>query len=160
MMPSHGVQRIPEGLFTEVPRSMEFSEVRYPRKRHKTTLKLVVRVWVRALDLASGGPVCSLVCLRAGCYMQPLGFLGGGTRFRGCMASRPRSYSTPTLWYCASVFSPSPFKREAPRPFFLPLFTEVPRSMEFSEVRIAPVLCTLNLPTCDAFAAIQCRASS
>ena len=105
------------------------------RKRHKTTLKLVVRVWVRALDLASGGPVCSLVCLRAGCYMQPLGFLGGGTRFRGCMASRPRSYSTPTLWCCASVFSPSPFKREAPRPFFLPLFTEVPSSMEFSEVR-------------------------
>ncbi len=28
---------------------------------------------------------------------------------------------------------------------------------EFSEVRIAPVLCTLNLPTCAAFAAIQCR---
>jgi hypothetical protein len=40
------------------------------------------------------------------------------------------------------------------------VFTEVPRSMEFSEVRIAPVLCTLILPTCDAFAAIQCRASS
>jgi hypothetical protein len=46
-----------------------------------TTLKLVVREGVRVLDLASGGLGCSLVALRAGCYMQPLGFLEGEKRF-------------------------------------------------------------------------------
>jgi hypothetical protein len=44
------------------------------------TLNLVVREGVRTLDLASGGLECSLLGLRAGCYMHPLGFPGGGRK--------------------------------------------------------------------------------
>ena len=43
-----------------------------------TSLNLVVRDEVRVRDLASGGLGCSLVGMRAGSWMQPLGSLEGG----------------------------------------------------------------------------------
>ena len=42
-----------------------------------TTLNLVFRDEVRVRDLASGGLGCSLVGVRAGSWMQPLGSLEG-----------------------------------------------------------------------------------
>jgi hypothetical protein len=93
---SFGTLAFSLALFTEVRgigilgSSQETKEAAATVELLTTTLKLVVRHGVRVLDLASGGLQCSLVGLRAGRYMQPLGFLEGEKRFpRLCMVVPP-----------------------------------------------------------------------